>query len=122
MLRSISTTALLILTVTTAQAAEVAPVDVASINVAYGDLNLSKPQDAAILADRLQSAAHEVCLKTNDVSPSVSVRKILMRRCVEQAVGKATSKILAEIESSPHRAIRANLMSVRQQVASTDMP
>jgi hypothetical protein len=45
-----------------------------------------------------------------------------MRRCVEQAVSKATSQIWAEIESSPHRAIRANLMSVRQQVASADMP
>ncbi len=120
MLRTLSTTALLILAVTTAQAAEVAPVDVASIDVTYGDLNLSKSQDAAILADRLQAAAHEVCLKTNDASPSV--RKILMRRCVDQAVGKATSKIWAEIESSPHRAIRANLMSVRQQVASADMP
>jgi hypothetical protein len=79
-----------------------------------------RPQDAAILAERLQSAAHEVCAKTNDASSSV--RKILMRRCVEQAVSKATSQIWAEIESSPHRAIRANLMSVRQQVASADMP
>ncbi len=120
MLRTLSTTALFVLAVTTAQAAEVAPVDVASINVTYGDLNLSKSQDAAILADRLQAAAHEVCAKTNDASPSV--RKILMRRCVEQAVTKATSQIWADIESSPYRAIRANLMSVRQQVASADMP
>ncbi|MEY4964478.1 MAG: hypothetical protein RL274_61 [Pseudomonadota bacterium] len=95
-------------------------VDVASINVAYGDLNLSKPQDAAILAERLQAAAHEVCLKTNEATPSI--RKILMRRCVDQAVGKATSQIWAEIESSLNRAIRANLISVRQQVASADMP
>ncbi len=120
MLRTLSTTALFVLAVTTAQAAEVAPVDVASINVTYGDLNLSKSQDAAILADRLQAAAHEVCAKTNDASPSV--RKILTRRCVDQAVSKATSKIWAEIESSPNRAIRANLMSVRQQVASAAMP
>lgn len=120
MLRPLSTAAFLFLAVTAAQAAEVVPVDVASIDVTYGDLNLSKPQDAAILADRLQTAAHEVCLKTNDASPSV--RKILMRRCVEQAVSKATSQIWADIESSPHRAIRANLMSVRQQVASADIP
>ncbi len=120
MLRTLSTTALLILAVTTAQAETVVPVQVASIDVTYGDLNLSKPQDAAVLADRLQTAAHEVCLKTNDASPSV--RKILVRRCVDQAVSKATSKIWAEIESSPNRAIRANLMNVRQQVASADMP
>ena len=120
MLRTLSTTALLILAVTTAQAATVTPVQFASIDVTYGDLNLAKPQDAAILAERLQSADHEVCAKTNDASSSV--RKILMRRCVEQAVSKATSQIWAEIESSPHRAIRANLMSVRQQVASADMP
>ena len=66
MLRTLSTTALLILDVTTAQAATVTPVQFASIDVTYGDLNLAKPQDAAILAERLQSAAHEVCAKTND--------------------------------------------------------
>lgn len=120
MLRALSTTALLILAVTTAQATTVTPVDVASIDVTYGDLNLSKPQDAAILAERLQAAAHEVCLKTNDATPSV--RKILMRRCVDQAVSKATSQIWADIESSPNRAIRANLMNIRQQVASADIP
>lgn len=118
MLRTLSaSTALLVLALTTAQAA---PLDVASVDVAYGDLDLSKPQDAAVLADRLQAAAHEVCLKTNEASPSVL--KILMRRCVDQAVSKATSQIWADIESSPRRAIRANLMSVRQQVASADMP
>ncbi|MEY4707351.1 MAG: hypothetical protein RJB58_1074 [Pseudomonadota bacterium] len=62
MLRNLSTTALFVLAVTTAQAAEVTPVDVASINVTYGDLNLSKSQDAAILADRLQAVgARSLC-------------------------------------------------------------
>lgn len=121
MLRTLSTAVLLSLTITAAHAVPMTPtVEVASINVTYGDLNLTKAQDAAILAERLQAAAHEVCLKTNDASSSI--RKILMRRCVDQAVGKATSYIWAEIESSPNRAIRANLISVRQQVASADMP
>ena len=121
MLRTLSTAALFTLAAAAAQAAPMTPaVEVASINVAYGDLNLSQPQDAAILAERLQTAAVEVCLKTNDATSSI--RKILMRRCVDQAVGKATSHIWSEIESSPNRSIRANLMSVRQQVASADMP
>jgi UrcA family protein len=121
MLRTLSTAALFTLAAAAAQAAPMAPVaQAASINVAYGDLNLSQPQDAAILAERLKVAAHEVCLKTNDATSSI--RKILMRRCVDQAVGKATSHIWSEIESSPNRSIRANLMSVRQQVASADMP
>jgi hypothetical protein len=50
------------------------------------------------------------------------VRKILVRRCVEGAVARATSQIRSQIEASPYQAIRANLDSVRQQVASVEMP
>ena len=119
-MRIFSTAAIFALSLTAAQAAPATSPEFASTEVAYGDLNLTKPQDAAILADRLQAAALEVCLKTNDSKSPI--RKSLMHRCVDQAVSKATSQIWAEIESSPNRAIRANLVNVRQQVASAEMP
>jgi UrcA family protein len=121
MFRTITTATLLSLAVTTAQAAPLSPPPAyAEMNVAYGDLNLTSPADAAVLADRLQIAALTVCMKTNDAKSSV--RKILVRRCVEGAVARATSQIRSQIEASPYQAIRANLDSVRQQVASVEMP
>jgi hypothetical protein len=59
-------------------------------------------------------------MKTNDAKSPV--RKILVRRCVDMAVTRATSQIWSQIEASPYQAIRANLESVRQQVASVEMP
>ncbi len=115
MIRTFAAAALLTFAVTAAQAD---PVE--SISVAYGDLNLSSPQDAAILADRLQAAAKTVCLNANDTK--APIRKILVHRCMDLAVNKATAHIRDEIESSPNKAVRANLISVRQMVASTDMP
>jgi UrcA family protein len=91
-----------------------------SIGVAYGDLNLSSPQDAAILADRLQVAARDVCLNATDTK--APIRKILVRRCIDLAVNKATAQIWDNVEASPNRAVRANLVSVRQKVASIDVP
>lgn len=60
-------------------------------------------------------------MKTNDTAKS-SVRKILVRRCMDVAITKATSKIWSQVEANPYRAIRANLDSMRQQVASVEMP
>lgn len=116
MFRALATAALLAITVTAAQAESATPESV----VTYGDLNLSKPQDAAILADRLQVAAKEVCLAANDTK--APIRKILVRRCVDMAVTRATAQIRDEIETSQSRTLQASLVSVRQMVASTDMP
>lgn len=115
MLRILATAAILSLTIIAAQAETAAP---SSKGVTYGDLNLSSPKDAAILADRLQVAATEVCLNANDTKAPIG--KILVRRCVGLAVSKATAQILEEVESSHTRAIRANLVSARQRVASAD--
>lgn len=121
MFRTFTAVTLLSLAVTTAQAAPLSPPPAyAEVNVSYGDLNLTDSHDAAILGDRLQTAAMAVCMKTNDAKSSI--RKILVRRCVEAAVTKATSQIRSQIEASPYQAIRANLDSVRQQVASVEMP
>lgn len=122
MLRTFTAVTLLSLVVTTAQAAPLVtpPPAYAEMSVAYGDLNLTDSRDAAVLADRLQAAALAVCMKTNDAKSSV--RKILVHRCMDVAITKATAKIWSQIEASPYRAIRANLDSVRQQVASAEMP
>ena len=116
MLRPLAVAALLSLTAIAAEAETAAPVS--AKGVVYGDLNLSNPRDAAILADRLQVAATEVCLNANDTKAPIG--KILVRRCVSLAVSKATAQILDEIENSHTRAIRANLVSARQRVASAD--
>lgn len=115
MLRTLTAAAILALAITSAQAATPE-----SLGVTYGDLNLSSPQDAAILADRLQVAAQEVCLNANDTK--APIRKILVRRCIDIAVAHATADIQDQLESRPNRAIRANLVSVRQQVASVELP
>ena len=121
MFRTFTAATLFTLAVTTAQATPLSPPPAyAEMNVAYGDLNLTSPADAAILADRLQTAAVTVCMKTNDAKSSI--RKILVRRCVDMAITRATSKIWSQIEASPYQAIRANLDSVRQQLASVEMP
>lgn len=121
MFRTFATATLLTLAVTTAQAGPLSPPPAyAEMNVAYGDLNLSDSRDAAILGERLQLAAKTVCMKTNDAKNSV--RRILVRRCMDVAITRATSKIWSQIEASPYQAIRANLDSMRQQVASVEMP
>src|SRR5688572_20199111 len=121
MFRTFATATLLTFALTAAQAAPLSPPPAyAEMNVTYGDLNLTSAADAAILAGRLQSAAMTVCMKTNEATSSV--RKILVRRCVDMAITRATSKIWSQIEASPYQAIRANLDSVRQQVASIEMP
>jgi hypothetical protein len=45
-----------------------------------------------------------------------------VRRCIDIAVTKATAQIQYQVESSPNKAVRANLVSVRQKVASIDVP
>ena len=62
MLRTFAAAALLAFTVTSAQADAGSD---ASVLVVYGDLNLAKPADAKILADRLQAAATRACFDAN---------------------------------------------------------
>ena len=59
MLRTLTVTALLTLSITAVHAED------ASTLVSYADLDLSKPADAKTLAARLQDAATAVCLKAN---------------------------------------------------------
>jgi len=113
MFRTVATAALLCLSIVSAHAEHTA------VAVSYGDLNLSSPRDAGILAERLQDAANLVCL--NATETKAPIRKLMVRKCVDAAVAKATAQIQSELEASPNRTIRANLVSVRQKVASADI-
>ena len=68
MYRSFTTAAILALAITAAHAD-----DFASTRVTFGDLDLSQPADAKILADRLENAAKSVCIQANpdDVAPTM---------------------------------------------------
>jgi UrcA family protein len=116
MFRTFAAAAILAFAATAAQA-ETLTQD--SVAVPYGDLNLTTARDAEILADRLQVAATSVC--TNTTASRASIRKVQMRQCVDLAVTRATSQIWDQIESSQNKAVRANLVNVRQKVASADM-
>jgi UrcA family protein len=109
MLRTLAAAALLILTVSAAQAGTW-PEE--SVHVAYGDLNLSKPADAKTLADRLQAAATRVCLNTNgDVSGHATLAaQNGMQACVDNAIDVA----MLRIEKNLSQHVRANLISNKQ--------
>jgi len=77
----------------------------ASVDVPFGDLNLSRSHDAKILAERLETAASVVCLKANsDMSGAMPARA--MQDCIDTAVNIAVSRIQSSLESK----LRANLV------------
>ena len=84
--------------------------DVVNTNVAFGDLNLSQPADARILALRLQDAAQQVCLKANPET----IPPTYMQQCIDNAVSMA----MGRIEISLDRAVRNKLDNVHLAVAS----
>jgi len=105
MFRITTAAALLVLSANTAWAARHASVD-----VPFGDLNLSQAKDAKVLADRLQIAAKQVCLDVNKDLANDRLGQNAMAECVESAISVA----LGYIESSQAQKIRANLVSARQ--------
>ena len=105
MLRIIATTAILALTLNAAHAADTA----SSINVNFGDLNLSRPADAKILTERLEIAAAQVCHGAGAGLSPVS-EMYVTQGCVKDAINVA----MLRIERSLTRNIRANLISDRQ--------
>jgi UrcA family protein len=111
MLRIFTIAALLALAATTAQADS-------TTQVAFGDLNLSRPEDAQILADRLQTAAKMVCLDTNSIPGQIG--KAAMQECVDAAISTATARIEERIGQHLVSAVHANLVSVRQRVSRAD--
>jgi UrcA family protein len=111
MLRIFTAAALLALTVTTtAQAGSWSD----SMLVAYGDLNLSKSADAKVLADRLQTAATQVCLNANDdirlSSRYGRATNSELQGCVDTAINIA----MLRIEKNLTAHVRANLINSKQ--------
>ena len=106
--RIFATAAFIALTVTAADAGEVA-----SVSVTFGDLNLSRPADAKILATRLQAAAKSVCRTAGSGQPPlIAMRE--MDSCTDTAISTA----LARIASVQTNAVRANLVNDREALAS----
>ncbi len=110
MFRTFATAALLTLTITAAHAGDATS---PSVSVAFGDLNLSHPADAKILAGRLQAAAVQVCQDAANGQHGVAAQHAI-RECVREAIDIA----LAHIASSQTNAVRANLVSDRQSMTS----
>lgn len=105
MFRSLTATALLVLSVTAVRADDWTRDSVA---VTYGDLNLSKPADAKVLAERLEAAATLACQKANsDLDWNAMPLNQDMRHCIDSAITVAMSRI----EKSLDRSVRANLAS-----------
>src|ERR1700683_3458634 len=103
MLRILATAAILALSANAALADTQASVD-----VPFGDLNLSQPHDAKILAGRLEAAAATVCLKANSDTLN-TIPAPAMQDCINTAINIAVSRIQSSLEGK----LRANLVNVR---------
>jgi len=108
MLRILATAAILALSANAALADSQASVD-----VPFGDLNLSRSHDTKILAERLETAASAVCLKANNDMPG-AIPAHAMQDCIDTAVNIAVSRIQRSLESK----LRANLIDARHLQAA----
>ena len=108
MLRILAAAAILALSATAALADSQASVD-----VPFGDLNLSQPHDAKILAGRLEAAAATVCLKANSDALN-AIPAPAMQGCINTAINIAVSRIQSSLEGK----LRANLVNVRHLQAA----
>ena len=99
MLRTLTLTALLTLSITAAHAED------ATTQVSYADLDLSKPSDAKTLAARLQDAATAVCLKANPDNLS----SVALEHCVDMSVSMAMTRIQSDMDE----AVQYKLSNVR---------
>lgn len=109
MLRTFATATFLILSLTAARADDAQP----SVTVAFGDLNLTHPADAKILALRLEAAAVQVCRDAGvGLIGAPAIKE--MRACTSTAANTALSRIQAAIG----QAVRLHLVNDREKLAS----
>jgi UrcA family protein len=105
--RTLTAAAILVLGITAAQADDLSQV---SAYVTFGDLNLSQPADAKILADRLEDAAKSVCLKANpDLDSSA-----LMQQCIDSAISMGMTGIQDRLDQE----VSAKLVVVRTSLTN----
>ena len=88
--------------------------EVRSVTVQYGDLNLSNPQGAAALYSRIAWAAHEVC----DPSSFDLASRASARMCVNKAIADAVTRVghpelIAIYIEKTHRALPTTVAAAR---------
>ena len=88
-----------VFSVTAAQAQDV------SAWVSFADLNLSRPADAKVMADRLEGAAKDVCTRANPEN----IRPAVMESCVDASMTDA----LAQIEDGLDQGIQDKMVNIR---------
>jgi UrcA family protein len=91
MFRAFTTASILALTVTTAHAAT------DTVEVQFGDLDLSKPADARILDNRIQQAANGVCDELLWSYPAAGVYQYWFKRCMDASVAQFTRRVEARV-------------------------
>jgi UrcA family protein len=72
-----------------------------NVVVRYSDLNLSQPQDASTLYNRIQRAAREAC---EDAQAASLARLQQFHRCVDEAVTNAVAAISSQRLTEIHEA------------------
>lgn len=88
------------------------------IAVAFGDLNLSRPADASILANRLRAAAKQVCLNVISAQyPTGIATDKAMRECMTSAIDLAVARIEGRLDKS----VRASLATSRQNATTPEL-
>jgi UrcA family protein len=100
MFRILTTAALLALGVSAAGPVGAQPVTVVSTKVAYGDLDISRPEGARTLLSRIEHAGRKVC------GPSPAIYDLHgasdYRRCRTEAVDKAVTDMRSPILTAMH--------------------
>ena len=92
MRRPLIASALLALSITAVHAEDLT--SESSISVPYGDLDLSSPSDIKVLSNRLQTAAHAVCVNVyqTDIMPGA------LDACMKTAISGALATIGDNLE------------------------
>ena len=98
----VTSTVLLALATTIAQAGML---ERHSVEVVYGDLNPLHPQDAKILAARLEAAAESVCAGDYQALAAMGLSAEKERqKCIKSAIDVAMTQIAGKMD----KAVRAN--------------
>lgn len=103
-----TTTVLLAATATAATALQGETWRQRSVEVVYGDLNPLHPEDAKILAARLEAAARSVCRNDDSAAAVMGSREDQeTQECMKSAINVAMARIKGKLDE----AVRANFVS-----------
>ena len=97
MLRHFTAAALLVLCTGAARADDVVN---ASVNVSYGDLNLTSPSDDKVLASRLAAAAKTVCAPQAGASYADAGTQACMSSAINEAISRIQDRLKEKLRAS----------------------